>query len=40
METQPDKVAFYYEGQITKEKKKVTYKELFDLVEKFSDVLI
>ena len=40
MEKQPGKVAFYYEGQITKEKKQVTYKELLDLVERFSDVLI
>lgn len=40
MDEHPEKVAFFYEGQISGEKKQITYKELLDLVEKFADVLV
>lgn len=35
----PNRVAFYYEGPIAKEKSKITYKELHNKVEKFAGVL-
>ena len=36
----PDKIAYYYQSNMTNERTEITYKELLDKVEKFSDVLL